>query len=56
MSDGVPLGEPLAGARTGFGMGNLQSRVEDLRGTLAVATAPGSGTRIDVTVPAGGDE
>jgi len=48
--DGVGIGEP-EGGRAGFGMGNLRSRVEALAGTIAVASAPGVGTRIDVRLP-----
>ncbi|HEY7802439.1 MAG TPA: histidine kinase [Dehalococcoidia bacterium] len=51
--DGVGLGTRDPDARVGYGMGNLQQRVEELRGRLAVQSTPGAGTRIDVSVPTG---
>jgi len=46
---GIPEGEP--GARIGYGMANLRERVDDLEGAVEMVTAPGEGTRIEVTVP-----
>ncbi|MDP9235957.1 MAG: sensor histidine kinase [Chloroflexota bacterium] len=54
--DGVGMAETAPGARIGYGMGNLRQRVEDLHGTIEVCSEPGSGTRIEVSVPTGGDE
>ncbi|MBI5288834.1 MAG: sensor histidine kinase [Chloroflexi bacterium] len=54
--DGIGITEQDPGGRVGYGMGNLRRRVEDLQGTVDVHSEPGSGTRIDVTVPVGGDE
>jgi signal transduction histidine kinase len=56
--DGVGMhdGEVDADGRTGYGMGNLRDRVTALDGTFDVHSAPGEGTRIEVTVPVGGDE
>lgn len=42
--------EPGA-ARPGMGMRNLRERAESLHGTLEVASAPGSGTRLAVRIP-----
>lgn len=54
--DGVGIAEPAPGARVGYGMGNLRERVEHLNGTIDVRSEPGAGTRIEVSVPKGGDE
>jgi len=54
--DGIGMGESEPGARVGYGMGNLRQRVEDLHGRLDVRSEPGTGTRIEVSVPIGGDE
>jgi signal transduction histidine kinase len=54
--DGVGIGEAEPGARIGYGMGNLRQRVEGLHGRIDVRSEPGAGTRIEVTVPIGGDE
>ncbi|HYM16001.1 MAG TPA: sensor histidine kinase [Dehalococcoidia bacterium] len=53
--DGVGISDAEPGARVGYGMANLRERVEALRGTLAVRSEPGEGTRIEVAVPVGGD-
>ena len=53
--DGVGIGEMEPGGRVGYGMGNLRQRVDDVGGTLDVRSEPGEGTRIDVSVPIGGD-
>ena len=49
--DGVGISEQEPGARVGYGMGNLQRRVEDIDGTVRILTEAGGGTRIDVRVP-----
>jgi NarL family two-component system sensor histidine kinase LiaS len=50
--DGVGIGEQEPGLRrVGYGMGNLRKRVEDLEGTLRIATEPNAGTKIEVRVP-----
>jgi signal transduction histidine kinase len=49
--DGIGMGETEPGSRVGFGMGNLRQRVEDLHGVLELRSEPGTGTRIEVTVP-----
>lgn len=49
--DGVGIGEQEPGGRIGYGMGNLQRRVDDLSGIVAVSSAAGEGTTIDVRVP-----
>ncbi|HZP56915.1 MAG TPA: sensor histidine kinase [Dehalococcoidia bacterium] len=54
--DGVGFQEGATDGGVGYGMGNLRRRVEELRGTLRVRSAPGTGTRIEVTVPVGEDE
>ncbi len=54
--DGVGMADGEPGARIGHGMGNLRRRVDEMHGTLALASTPGAGTRIEVTVPIGGDE
>jgi crotonobetainyl-CoA:carnitine CoA-transferase CaiB-like acyl-CoA transferase/signal transduction histidine kinase len=54
--DGIGIGEQDPGGRVGYGMGNLRRRVEDLQGAVQVRSEPGAGTRIEVTVPVGGDE
>jgi signal transduction histidine kinase len=54
--DGVGMTEAAPGARVGYGMGNLRKRVEDLHGTIDVRSEPGAGTRIEVSIPRGGDE
>ena len=46
--------DPGARARTpaaGFGLVSMRERAEALGGTLAVVSAPGAGTTIDVVVP-----
>jgi ligand-binding sensor domain-containing protein/signal transduction histidine kinase len=45
---GFVVGE---GRRFGNGLGSMRSRVEELQGTLAIRSAPGQGTTIDVSVP-----
>ncbi len=45
---GFVVGE---GRRFGNGLGSMRSRVEELHGTLAIRSAPGQGTTIDVSVP-----
>ncbi len=54
--DGVGMTDGEPGARVGHGMGNLRKRVDEMHGTLALASTPGEGTRIEVTVPIGGNE
>jgi signal transduction histidine kinase len=54
--DGVGMAEAAPGARVGYGMGNLRKRVEDVHGTIDVRSEPGAGTRIEVSIPRGGDE
>jgi signal transduction histidine kinase len=49
--DGTGIAEGEPGGRTGYGMGNLRDRVDDLGGTLDMVTSPGKGTRIQVCVP-----
>jgi signal transduction histidine kinase len=49
--DGIGIAEGEPGARTGYGMGNLRDRVDDLGGTVEMVTSPGKGTRIEVRVP-----
>jgi signal transduction histidine kinase len=51
--DGIGMAETEPGSRVGFGMGNLRQRVEDLHGLLELRSEPGTGTRIEVTVPIG---
>ncbi len=54
--DGVGIEESSSAGRIGHGMENLARRVEDMHGTVDVRSEAGSGTRIEVTVPAGGTE
>jgi signal transduction histidine kinase len=53
--NGVGIEEPPPDGRVGHGMANLRRRVDDLGGVLEVTSTPGAGTRIEVTVPIGGD-
>jgi len=53
--DGVGIAEGEPDGRVGYGMGNLRDRVEDLHGEVQVITSPGAGTRLEVTVPVGGE-
>lgn len=48
--------EPAApgGPATGFGLASVRERVELVGGRLAVASAPGAGTRVTLTVPLSG--
>jgi signal transduction histidine kinase len=50
---GIGIGGVGLGTRVGFGMANLQQRVDDLGGTLSVRSEPGAGTSITVAVPDG---
>jgi signal transduction histidine kinase len=54
--DGIGIPEAEPGGRVGHGMGNLRRRVDEMQGTLTLRSGEGAGTRIEVTVPAGGDE
>jgi ligand-binding sensor domain-containing protein/signal transduction histidine kinase len=47
--DGV--GMDLASAPEGHGLGSLRKRAARMGGRLEIASAPGAGTRVDVTVP-----
>lgn len=47
--------EPLAPA-TGFGLAAMRGRVEESGGTVQVDSAPGRGTRVQVLIPATGQE
>ena len=51
--DGVGMAEGAVDGRTGYGMGNVRARVDDLGGNVTVDSNPGEGTRIHVTVPSG---
>lgn len=53
--DGVGMSDGEPGGRVGYGMGNLRQRVDEVGGTLDVRSETGQGTRINVTVPTGGD-
>ncbi len=44
-----------AGSGTGIGLGSVQRIVGELGGAVEIASAPGSGTRVDVYLPAAGD-
>lgn len=52
--DGIGMSEGAGAGRTGYGMGNLRRRVEELGGDVTVRSGPNAGTRIDVTLPVGG--
>lgn len=54
--DGIGIPEAEPGGRVGHGMGNLRRRVDEMQGTLTLRSDEGAGTRIEVTVPAGGEE
>ena len=51
--DGVGMREDDPNRRVGYGTGNLRRRVEELHGEYRVRSVPGSGTRVEVTVPIG---
>jgi signal transduction histidine kinase len=53
--NGIGIEEPATDGRVGFGMGNLRRRVDDLGGELDVKSVAGTGTRIEVAVPIGGE-
>ncbi len=47
--------EPLAPA-AGYGLAAMKGRVEESGGTVQVDSAPGRGTRVQVLIPATGQE
>jgi signal transduction histidine kinase len=53
--NGIGIEEAPPDGRVGYGMGNLRRRVDDLGGALDVKSQPGTGTRIEVAVPIGGE-
>ncbi len=53
--DGIGISEAEPGGRVGHGMGNLRRRVDELGGALEVISGEGKGTRLEVTVPVGGE-
>lgn len=48
--DGVGF-EPASGAHAGLGLVGIEERVRELGGSLAVRSAPGRGTTLQVTIP-----
>jgi signal transduction histidine kinase len=44
-------GFDAAAAGAGMGMGNMRARIADVGGTLAVQSAPGAGTTIEISLP-----
>lgn len=53
--DGVGF-DPKAPVRTGVGLVSMTARVQAMKGTFAIQSSPGQGTRILVHVPAAGPE
>jgi signal transduction histidine kinase len=49
---GFTPGEPARGDGTGFGLQAMRQRVQRVAGTLAIESAPGEGTAVNVQVPA----
>ncbi|SEP51898.1 sensor histidine kinase [Amycolatopsis saalfeldensis] len=49
---GFTPGEPARGDGTGFGLQAMRQRVRRVAGTLAIESAPGEGTAVNVQVPA----
>ncbi|WP_328612309.1 sensor histidine kinase [Amycolatopsis sp. NBC_00345] len=49
---GFTPGEPARGDGTGFGLQAMRQRVHRVAGTLAIESAPGEGTAVNVQVPA----
>ena len=49
--DGV--GFDTGGVRPGYGLENMRYRIDELGGSLSISSAPGEGTGIAVTLPAG---
>jgi signal transduction histidine kinase len=39
--------------RPGHGLGNMRTRIEELQGQLSLVSAPGEGTRVQVSLPGG---
>jgi signal transduction histidine kinase len=48
---GPAVAEPAAGTGGGFGLKAMRERIEELSGTLAVRSAPGSGTTVSARLP-----
>ena len=44
-------GFEVTGGRKGNGLDNMEKRARDVGGTLRLVTAPGRGTRIDLSLP-----
>ena len=55
ISDDGSWFEPLAPA-AGYGLAAMRGRVEESGGTVQVDSAPGRGTRVQVLIPATGQE
>lgn len=49
--DGFDPAQPAKNGRPHFGLSTMRERAESLRGSLTVESSPGTGTRIEVTVP-----
>ncbi len=49
--DGQGFDPQLSAASAGLGLLNMRQRAEKLGGTLALASAPGAGTRVQIRVP-----
>ncbi|OUM98202.1 MAG: hypothetical protein BAA02_10535 [Paenibacillaceae bacterium ZCTH02-B3] len=43
--------DPRAKRQTSYGLTNMEERVNELGGSLHIASAPGKGTRVDIRVP-----
>lgn len=49
--DGAGFSPDKIGAKKGLGLKNIAERVRMLGGTLKITSSPGTGTRVDVTIP-----
>ncbi|HEY8528811.1 MAG TPA: sensor histidine kinase [Paenibacillaceae bacterium] len=43
--------DPRAKRQTSYGLTNMEERVNELGGSLQIASAPGKGTRVDIRIP-----
>lgn len=53
VDDGAGFARSAPGWQAGLGLASMEERARLLGGTLTIASSPGAGTRIEVTLPAG---